>query len=174
MIHPVHQIHRAGELCGQFAQRHVGEFVDAVGVKAFTPAPQRLETALFRRLYAQLGGEAFRPAPHQKDVRQLFHHLARQADDVAIVMHAGHRAGAQRQPVHDTGVEFHVTEDVGQTAVAHTVFEGIVLDDAGGDFNGVERAATVAHQLHGGFGALASIFTGDDDRCWVRHGWFFR
>lgn len=76
------------------------------------------------------------------------HHLPRQGDHVLVAVNGADRAGLERAPVHQAGIQLDLPQDVRQPAVSHTVIGGIGLHAANGRLDGVEGPAPGAEDPH--------------------------
>jgi hypothetical protein len=64
------------------------------------------------RRQARLGGEPDGPVADDQDVGERLHHGAGEGDRVPVARQRADGAGGQRGAIHQTGVEFDVTEEV--------------------------------------------------------------
>ena len=97
--------------------------------------------------HAELGSKPRRPLADQHHVWQLVHHAACDRDGVAVAPQCADGASAQAGAIHDRGIEFDLAEQVGVAAIADRMISGIVLDQARGSFDGIERRAARRENL---------------------------
>ena len=90
-------------------------------------------------LGADLAGEARRALAGEKDMRQALHHRAGDGDRMEEALEGADRAGAQRRPVHDRGVELDLADEIGPAAAPHRADRLVALDEADAGFDRLER-----------------------------------
>src|SRR5207249_2895876 len=98
--------------------------------------------------HVKLTGQTLGAGPGQEDVREAAHHLPRQRDDVDVAADGADRAGVERAPVHEAGVQLDLPQDVRQPAVSHAVIGGVGLHAADRRLDGVDGAPAVPEDAY--------------------------
>jgi len=72
--------------------------------------------------------------------------------------------------MHDTGIELDFALFIGETAVSHGIFVGVVFDNRNRGDDGLERVATLLEDVHPLVEGMKTVGARDDERARAGRG----